>query len=184
MQCSTCKHEYIPRCEGGEFNYMDGSSRVCPNWNKRLDEICGIHQGAMPGWRPGRKAPSSFRVPNRQRHSSASSVIFLWKQAARNPVSMPNPQMQRINTYRLWHNTLARASFFIAISVLLRRPSPNFDFIIDRLPLARPVPILSLVGGYLIPQTNRRWPGRCAVGPYEMAVRELRLAVGGRCDVR
>lgn len=32
----------MKRCEGGEMYYMDGSSRVCPNWNKRLDEIGGM----------------------------------------------------------------------------------------------------------------------------------------------
>ena len=42
MQCATCRREYLPRCESGEFNYDDGSSRICPNWNKRLDEIGGM----------------------------------------------------------------------------------------------------------------------------------------------
>ncbi len=41
-ECQTCKREYLPRCEGGEFSYSDGSSRVCPNWRKRLDEIGGM----------------------------------------------------------------------------------------------------------------------------------------------
>jgi hypothetical protein len=32
----------MKRCEMGEMHYDDGSSRVCPNWNKRLDEINGM----------------------------------------------------------------------------------------------------------------------------------------------
>lgn len=40
--CSTCKRPHMKRCEMGEMYYSDGSSRVCPNWNKRLDEISGM----------------------------------------------------------------------------------------------------------------------------------------------
>ena len=40
--CPTCKRPHMKRCEMGEMHYDDGSSRVCPNWNKRLDEIGGM----------------------------------------------------------------------------------------------------------------------------------------------
>lgn len=42
MKCQTCGYEYKARCEQGEFVYSDGSSRTCPNWNKRLDVIDGM----------------------------------------------------------------------------------------------------------------------------------------------
>jgi hypothetical protein len=40
--CSLCDRPWKPRCEHGELIYKDGSSRVCPNWNKHLDEIGGM----------------------------------------------------------------------------------------------------------------------------------------------
>lgn len=41
-KCPTCGRPGKARCEGGEMVYDDGSSRVCPNWNKKLDEIGGM----------------------------------------------------------------------------------------------------------------------------------------------
>jgi hypothetical protein len=42
--------------------------------------------------------------------------------------SIPNSPADWITQQRLWQSTLARTSFAIAWSVLLRTLSPNFDF--------------------------------------------------------
>ena len=42
MDCPHCNRKSLARCWGGEMEYDDGSSRTCPNWNKRLDEIGGM----------------------------------------------------------------------------------------------------------------------------------------------
>lgn len=41
-KCPHCGREILARCEHGEMWYVDGSSRICPNWNKKLDEIGGM----------------------------------------------------------------------------------------------------------------------------------------------
>jgi len=41
-KCRLCGREKKPRCETGEMVYSDGSWAICPNWNKRLDEIGGM----------------------------------------------------------------------------------------------------------------------------------------------
>lgn len=41
-KCPTCGRPGMKRCEQGEMHYDDGSSRACPNWNKKLDEIGGM----------------------------------------------------------------------------------------------------------------------------------------------
>lgn len=40
--CGHCGREPLKHCYGGEMEYADGSSRACPNWNKKLDEIGGM----------------------------------------------------------------------------------------------------------------------------------------------
>ena len=40
--CGLCGREARRNCWQGEMQYDDGSSRVCPNWNKRLDEVGGM----------------------------------------------------------------------------------------------------------------------------------------------
>lgn len=40
--CQQCGRPGKARCEGGEMVYLDGSSRICPNWSLKLDEIGGM----------------------------------------------------------------------------------------------------------------------------------------------
>jgi hypothetical protein len=37
--CSLCELPYRQFCGTGEMHYPDGSSRACPNWLKRMNEI-------------------------------------------------------------------------------------------------------------------------------------------------
>lgn len=41
-KCPTCGRPGLRRCWQGEIEYDDGASSVCPNWNKKLDEIGGM----------------------------------------------------------------------------------------------------------------------------------------------
>lgn len=41
-ECPYCKQPPRSNCWGGELEYEDGSSRVCPGWNRRLDIIGGM----------------------------------------------------------------------------------------------------------------------------------------------
>ncbi len=40
--CIICDRPYKEKCICGELIYEDGSSRICPQWNIKLDEIGGI----------------------------------------------------------------------------------------------------------------------------------------------
>lgn len=40
--CRSCDRPHRQNCCGGEMEYADGSSRACPNWNMKLDEIGGM----------------------------------------------------------------------------------------------------------------------------------------------
>ena len=41
-ECSYCKQPVRTNCRGGDLEYLDGSSRVCPEWNRQLDIIGGM----------------------------------------------------------------------------------------------------------------------------------------------
>lgn len=42
IQCGHCQRPYLAACWQGEMDYPDGSSRICPHWNQRLDEYGGM----------------------------------------------------------------------------------------------------------------------------------------------
>lgn len=42
--CAICNRPWLKPCYRGEMEYIDGSSYICPNWNKKLDEIGGMTQ--------------------------------------------------------------------------------------------------------------------------------------------
>ena len=49
--CGLCDRPARVSCWGGECVYLDGSSLICPNWQKKSDEIAGLDPEEEERWR-------------------------------------------------------------------------------------------------------------------------------------
>jgi len=50
-KCGFCDRPPRTNCWQGQMDYADGSSRPCPNWEAKMDEVAGLDPEQEAQWR-------------------------------------------------------------------------------------------------------------------------------------